>query len=264
MDLQLSDKIALISGSTAGIGLAIATILAQEGATVAINGRKPERVGRAMDKIRQIYPEAKLQGVTADLSTAVGAEMVFQQVPVVDILVNNLGFYQVKEFGEISDVDWMEIIETNLMSGVRLSRHYLPLMLQQNWGRIIFISSESALNIPAEMIHYGVTKTAQLALARGMAETTVGSNVTVNSILAGPTRSEGVETFVQDMAQSQGVDPSQVEKEFFENTRPSSLIQRFATPEEVAALVAFVASPLASAINGAALRVEGGVVRSIV
>ena len=264
MDLQLTDKIALISGSTAGIGLAIATILAQEGATVAINGRKPERVGSAMDKIRQIYPEAKLQGVTADLSTAVGAEMVFQQVPVVDILVNNLGFYQVKEFGEISDVDWMEIIETNIMSGVRLSRHYLPLMLQQNWGRIMFISSESAVNIPAEMIHYGVTKTAQLALARGMAETTVDSNVTVNSILAGPTRSEGVETFVQDMAQSQGVDPSQVEKEFFEKTRPSSLIQRFATPEEVAALVAFVASPLASAINGAALRVEGGVVRSIV
>jgi len=264
MDLQLTDKIALISGSTAGIGLAIATILAQEGATVVINGRKPERVGSAMDKIRQIYPEAKLQGVTADLSTAVGAELTFQQVPVVDILVNNLGIYQVKEFGEISDTDWMDIIETNVMSGVRLSRHYLPLMLQQNWGRILFISSESALNIPAEMIHYGVTKTAQLALARGMAETTVGSSVTVNSILAGPTKSEGVETFVQDMAQSQGVDPSQVEKEFFQNTRPSSLIKRFAAPEEVAALVAFVASPLASAINGAALRVEGGVVRSIV
>jgi NAD(P)-dependent dehydrogenase (short-subunit alcohol dehydrogenase family) len=264
MDLQLTDKIALVSGSTAGIGLAIATILAQEGATVVINGRKSERIDRATDKIKQICPEAKLQGVTADLSTAVGAELVFQQVPVVDILINNLGIYQVKEFGEISDSDWMEILETNFMSGVRLSRHYLPLMLQQDWGRIIFISSESAVNIPAETIHYGVTKTAQLALARGMAETTVGSNVTVNSILAGPTKSEGVATFVQDMAQSQGIDPTQVEKDFFEHTRPSSLIKRFATPEEVAALVAFVASPLASAINGAALRVEGGVVRSIV
>jgi NAD(P)-dependent dehydrogenase (short-subunit alcohol dehydrogenase family) len=264
MDLNLSDKIALVSGSTAGIGLAIATTLAQEGATVVVNGRTSERVNAAVNKIKHIYPDAKLQAVTADLSTVAGAEVVFHEVPVVDILVNNLGIYEVKAFAGISDDDWMRILEINLMSGVRLSRHYLPLMLQQDWGRIIFISSESALNIPAEMIHYGVTKTAQLALARGMAENTVASRVTVNSILAGPTKSEGVENFVQEMAQSQGIDPSQVEKDFFQNTRPSSLIQRFATPEEVAALVTFVASPLASAINGAALRVEGGVVRSIV
>lgn len=264
MDLKLSNKIALVSGSTAGIGLAIASALAQEGATVIVNGRTQERVNTAVDKIKQIYPDAKLQAVAVDLSNAAGAEIVFQQVPVVDILVNNLGIYEVKEFANISDIDWLNILETNVMSGVRLSRHYLPLMLQQNWGRIIFISSESALNIPAEMIHYGVTKTAQLALARGLAETTVGSSVTVNSILAGPTKSEGVETFVQEVAKSQGIDFSQVEKDFFERTRPSSLIQRFAAPEEVAALVAFVASPLASAVNGAALRVEGGVVRSIV
>jgi NAD(P)-dependent dehydrogenase (short-subunit alcohol dehydrogenase family) len=188
----------------------------------------------------------------------------FEQVPEVDILVNNLGIYSSKAFEEISDDEWMKFLEVNVLSGVRLSRHYLPLMLKKNWGRIIFISSESAINIPAEMIHYGVTKTAQLALARGLAETTVGTNVTVNSVLPGPTRSEGVEDFIQGLALDQSITAEQVEKEFFEKIRPSSLIERFATPEEVAALVAFVASPLSSATNGAALRVDGGVVRSIV
>lgn len=264
MDLQLSHKTALVSGSTAGIGLAIATTLAQEGATVIVNGRTPERVHEAISHIQQTVPNAKLQGIAADLGTATGANDLFQQVPAVDILVNNLGIYGAKAFEDISDEEWMNILEVNVLSGVRLSRHYLPLMLKQNWGRIIFISSESALNIPAEMIHYGVTKTAQLSLARGLAETTVGTQVTVNSVLPGPTRSEGVEAFIQGLAKEQSISPEQVEQEFFEKTRPSSLIQRFASTAEVASLVAFVASPLSSAINGAALRVEGGLVRSIV
>lgn len=264
MELKLSGKISLVSGSTAGIGLAIATELAKEGATVIVNGRTQERVKSAIDQIKEIAPDAKLQGVAADLGTATGAGELFHQVPEVDILVNNLGIYGAKAFEDISDREWMNILEVNVMSGVRLARQYLPLMLTNNWGRIIFISSESGLNIPAEMIHYGVTKTAQLSLARGLAETTVGTNVTVNSVLPGPTRSEGVEDFIQGFAENQKVTPEQVEKEFFEKTRPSSLIQRFAETSEVAALVAFIASPVSSAINGAALRVDGGVVRSIV
>lgn len=264
MDLQLTDKVALVSGSTAGIGLAIATTLAQEGATVVINGRTEERVNAAIDQIKQTSSGAKLQGMVADLGTAEGADALFQQVPDVDILVNNLGIYGAKAFPEISDQEWLNFLEVNVISGVRLSRHYLPKMLQKNWGRIIFISSESGVNIPVEMIHYGVTKTAQIALARGLAEMTTGTNVTVNSVLPGPTRSEGVETFIQGLAADQNISPEQVEQEFFAKTRPSSLLQRFATVEEVAALVAFVASPQSSATNGAALRVDGGVVRSIV
>lgn len=264
MDLKLTNKVALVSGSTAGIGLAVATALAQEGATVVINGRTTERVDAAIARIKQTLTDAKLEGIVADLGTQAGASELFKQVPEVDILVNNLGIYSVKAFEEVSDDEWMKFLEVNVISGVRLSRHYLPLMLKKNWGRIIFISSESGINIPAEMIHYGVTKTAQLALARGLAETTVGSNVTVNSVLPGPTRSEGVEDFIQGLAKDQSVTSEQVEKEFFEKTRPSSLILRFATSEEVAALVAFVASPLSSATNGAALRVDGGVVRSII
>lgn len=264
MDLQLANKTALVSGSTAGIGLAIASTLAQEGATVIINGRTQERVNAAIEQIKQSVTKAKLQGVAADLGTQPGANKLFGAVPEVDILVNNLGIYGSKAFADISDDDWMQFLEVNVVSGVRLSRHYLPLMLKKNWGRIMFISSESALNIPAEMIHYGVTKTAQLALARGLAETTAGTNVTVNSLLPGPTRSEGVEDFIQGLAKDRSVSPEQVEKDFFDKIRPSSLIQRFATPSEVAALAAFVASPLSSAINGAALRVDGGVVRSIV
>lgn len=264
MDLKLSGKVALVSGSTGGIGLAIATTLAQEGATVIVNGRTQERVNQAIDQIRQSVPAADLQGIAADLATQTGAETLLQQVPEISILVNNLGIYSSKDFSEISDEDWMNIFEVNVMSGVRLARHYLPPMLKQNWGRIIFISSESALNIPIEMIHYGVTKTAQLALSQGLAEMTLGSQVTVNTILPGPTRSEGVEDFIQGLSQEQHRSPEQVEKEFFIKTRPSSLIQRFASTSEVADLVAFVASPLASAINGAALRVDGGIVRSIV
>lgn len=264
MDLQLSGKVALVSGSTGGIGLAIVTTLAEEGATVIVNGRTQERVNNAIDRIQQSIPNAKLQGIAADLGTPAGVELLLQKVPEVNILVNNLGIYGSKAFADISDEEWMNILEVNVMSGVRLSRHYLPLMLKQDWGRIIFISSESGLNIPAEMIHYGVTKTAQLALSRGLAETTAGSHVTVNTVLPGPTRSEGVEDFIEGLSKEQNISIEQVEKEFFTKTRPSSLIQRFASTSEVAALVAFVASPLASAINGAALRVEGGVVRSIV
>jgi NAD(P)-dependent dehydrogenase (short-subunit alcohol dehydrogenase family) len=264
MELKLVNHTALVSGSTAGIGLAIATALAREGAMVIINGRTTERVNNAIAHIKQTVTNAKLQGVVADLGTQAGASELFERVPEVDILVNNLGIFASKAFEEISDSEWMKFLEVNLISGVRLSRHYLPLMLKKNWGRIIFISSESALNIPSEMLHYGVTKTAQLALARGLAETTVGTSVTVNAVLPGPTRSEGVEGFIQGLAKDQSITPEQVEKEFFENIRPSSLIKRFAIPEEVAALVAFVASPLSSAINGASLRVDGGVVRSII
>jgi NAD(P)-dependent dehydrogenase (short-subunit alcohol dehydrogenase family) len=264
MDLKLSDKVALVSGSTGGIGLAIATTLAQEGTTVVVNGRTQERVNAAIDQIKQSVPNVNLQGIAADLGTLAGVESLLQQVPKVDILVNNLGIYSSQAFADISDEAWMNILEVNVMSGIRLSRHYLPLMLKQDWGRIIFISSESALNIPAEMIHYGVTKTAQLAVSRGLAETTMGSQVTVNAVLPGPTRSEGVEDFIQGLSKEQHLSPEQVEREFFTKMRPSSLIQRFAATSEVAALVAFVASPLASAINGAALRVEGGVVRSII
>lgn len=264
MDFQLADKTALVSGSTAGIGLAITIALAQEGATVVINGRTQERVNAAIDQIKQKTPDVKLQGIVADLGTLEGTNELFQQVPEVDILVNNLGIYGAKAFAEISDDEWMQFLEVNVMSGVRLSRYYLPKMVQKNWGRIIFVSSESAINIPAEMIHYGVTKTAQISLARGLAETTAGTNVTVNSVLPGPTQSEGVEDFIQGLATEQNISPKQVEQEFFAKTRPSSLIQRFATTEEVAALVAFVASPRSSATNGAALRVDGGVVRSIV
>ena len=264
MDLQLAGKVALVSGSTAGIGLAIATTLAQEGSAVIVNGRTEERVNAAIDQIKQKASNAKLQGIVADLGTVAGANQLFQQIPDVDILVNNLGIYGSKAFEEISDDEWMKFLEVNVISGVRLSRYYFPKMLQKNWGRIIFISSESGLNIPAEMIHYGVTKTAQISLARGLAERTVGTGVTVNSVLPGPTRSEGVEDFIQGLAKDQNISPEQVEREFFAKTRPSSLIQRFATTDEVAALVALVASPRSSAINGAALRVEGGCVRSIV
>jgi len=264
MDLQLSDKLALVTGSTAGIGLAIGSTLAGEGATVIINGRSEKRVNEAIEKIRQKHPRAKLEALVADLSTLEAVKRATGSFPHVDVLINNLGIYEPKSFEDISDEDWMAIIETNFMSGVRLSRHYLPKMKAKNWGRIIFISSESAINIPVEMIHYGLTKTMQLALARGLAETTAGTGVTVNSILPGPTRSEGVEGFVSQMAKSRNVEPSVVEEEFFETVRPSSLLKRFATTEEVAALVAFVASPLSSATNGTALRADGGVTRSII
>ena len=253
----------MVTGSTAGIGFATARVLAGEGASVIINGRSEKRVTAAIDSIRGEVPAAKLEPLALDLSKVNATSEATRRFPDVDILVNNLGIYEPKQFEQITDEDWHSIIETNFMSGVRLSRHYLPRMKAANWGRIIFISSESAVNIPVEMIHYGVTKTMQVALARGLAETTAGTGVTVNSILAGPTRSEGVEDFVAELAKSKGIAPAEVEKDFFRTARPTSLLQRFATTDEVAALVAFVASPLSSAINGAPLRAEGGVVKSI-
>jgi len=263
MNYHLDQKLALVTGSTAGIGFAIAEALAAEGAKVIINGRTDGRVAQAIKKILASRPQAKLEAFAGDLSHVDGVAEVYARFPEIDILVNNLGVYEPKTFEKITDEDWHAIIETNFFSGVRLSRAYLPIMLNHNWGRIIFISSESAVQIPKEMIHYGVTKTMQIALARGLAETTVGTGVTVNSVLPGPTRSEGVEGFITNMGKEQGKSPAQVEKEFFQRVRPSSLIQRFATNEEVANLVAYVASPLSSATNGAALRVDGGVVKSI-
>ena len=263
MDLQLTNKTALVTGSTAGIGFTIASLLSQEGAAVVVNGRSPQRVEEAVYRIKKENSNAQVTGVAADLGTKEGVALLTGKVPALDILVNNLGIFEPKPFAEISDEDWLRFFNVNVLSGVRLSRFYLPGMLQRNWGRIVFISSESGVNIPVEMIHYGVTKTAQIALARGLAETTAGTNVTVNSVLPGPTRSEGVGQFVKDMAKERGTDGASMEKDFFRTARPTSLLKRFATPEEVAAMVVYVCSPRASATNGAALRVDGGVVRSI-
>jgi NAD(P)-dependent dehydrogenase (short-subunit alcohol dehydrogenase family) len=264
LDLQLNGKTALVTGSTAGIGYAIASLLAAEKATVIINGRTRQRVDQALESIRKSVPNAKISGIDADVSTASGCDRLANSVPSVDILVNNAGIFRPVAFEAITDQQWSEMFETNVMSGVRLSRFYLPKMLKNNWGRIIFISSESGVQVPAEMIHYGLSKTAQLALSRGLAETTAGTNVTVNAVLPGPTASEGAVDFVAGVAKERSLTPKQVETEFFKSVRPSSLIKRFATVEEVANLVVFVASPLSSATNGAALRVDGGVVRSIV
>ncbi|APR83356.1 3-oxoacyl-[acyl-carrier protein] reductase [Minicystis rosea] len=263
MDLHLSGKRALVTGSTAGIGLAIAEALAAEGASVIVNGRTQARVDTAIEGIRKNHPRAQVTGVAADLGTEQGAKAAIAAVPEVDVLINNMGIFEPKAFFEIPDADWMRFFEVNVLSGVRLARAYMPGMLKRNWGRIIFISSESGLQIPAEMIHYGTTKTAQLAVARGLAEMTRGTKVTVNSVLPGPTRSEGVATFVDQLATQHGRTPAEMEREFFATARPTSLIQRFATSEEVAAMVAFVAGEGAAAVNGASLRVDGGVVRSI-
>jgi hypothetical protein len=262
MDLQLKGKRALVSGSTAGIGFAIAEALAREGAYVAVNGRTAKRVEEALQKLQSAGHGNNIQGIAADLGTRDGVQQAVREFPDAEILINNLGIFEPKAFQEIPDEDWFRIFEVNVLSGVRLSRAYLPGMRQRNWGRIIFVSSESAVQIPAEMIHYGMTKTAQLSIARGLAETTAGSNVTVNTVLPGPTASEGVNEFVERLAQSQSTNRASIEKEFFQSMRPSSLLKRFERPEEIAALVAFVSSPRASAINGAALRVDGGVIRS--
>src|SRR5947208_8283652 len=258
MDLQLQGKRALVTGSTAGIGLAIARGLAREGAGVIINGRTAQRVDQSVAALNKAGVSGKVEGLAADLGTADGTRTAIERFPEVDILVNNLGIFEAKPFEDIPDADWLRFFEVNLLSGVRLSRHYLPGMKKRNWGRIVFISSESALQIPAEMIHYGMTKTAQLAVARGLAETTVGTNVTVNSVLPGPTASEGVNDFVSQIASEKNTDRKQVEREFFHSVRPSSLLQRFERTDEIGAVVAFVCSPLSSAINGAALRADGG------
>ncbi len=261
MDLQLTGKIALVTGSTAGIGNAIASSLAREGAAVIVNGRTEAAVTAAVARIKS-ETGAEAAGFAGDLSAAPVAEQLLQRHPRVDILVNNLGMFEVRAFADISDSDWQHFFDVNVLSGVRLARAYFPDMLARNWGRIIFISSESGYQIPAEMIHYGMTKAAQIAVARGLAELTAGSGVTVNSVLPGPTRSRGVGDFVAAMAAAGGKSAADVERDFFLTARPTSLLRRFATPEEVASLVAYVASPLAAATNGAALRVDGGVVKT--
>jgi NAD(P)-dependent dehydrogenase (short-subunit alcohol dehydrogenase family) len=261
MDMKLTGRLALVSGSTAGIGHAIAVALAAEGARVIVNGRSRVAVDNAVSKIRP-GPGGQVYGFAGDLSTADAAEELVRQHPNIEILVNNLGIFEPKPFEDIPDADWMRFFEVNVLSGVRLARLCLPAMRQANWGRIIFISSESGVQIPSEMIHYGMTKTAQLAVSRGLAEAVAGTGISVNSILPGPTRSRGVGDFVEALAKAEGKTFEEFEKEFFAKVRPTSLIKRFASPEEVASLVTYIASPLASATTGAALRVDGGVVKS--
>ena len=260
MDLQLTDKLALVSGSSKGIGYAIAKLLAREGARVIVNGRSDGSVGQALEQIRRELPGAKLEGFAGDLAEASAAAQLVERFPKVDILVNNLGIYQPKAFEEIPDEEWRRFFEVNVLSAVRLSRLYLPAMRAQNWGRLVFISSESGIQIPVEMIHYGMTKTALLAVSRGIAESCAGSGVTSNAVLPGPTLSAGVEEFAAKLSGGQSL--AEFEQEFFRTVRPSSLLKRFASCDEVASLVAFVCSPLSLATNGAALRVDGGVVRS--
>jgi NAD(P)-dependent dehydrogenase (short-subunit alcohol dehydrogenase family) len=264
MDLKLHNKTALISGSTAGIGFAIAERLAREGARVIINGRTQKRVAFAIQQLHKNVHHAKVEGIAADLSHKKGCAALVKQLRDVDILVNNLGIFDPKSFDSISDDEWEEFFQVNVMSGVRLSRAYLPGMRKRNWGRIIFISSESGVHIPSEMIHYGMTKTAQIAVARGLAESCAGTGITVNSVLAGPTASEGAMNFVGKLAKERNMSHAEFEREFFKSVRPTSLVKRFLKPDEVGAVVAFVCSPDASAITGAAVRAEGGVVKAAV
>ena len=263
MKIDLSGKTALVTGSTAGIGYAAAKGLAAAGSEVVLNGRSKARVDEAVARLVREVTGANVRGVAADVSTAAGCKELIAALPDVDILINNAGIFEPKDFFEIPDEDWSRFFEVNVMSGVRLSRAYLAGMLKRNWGRIVFISSESALNIPTEMIHYGTTKTAQLAISRGLAKLTRGTGVTVNSVLPGPTMSEGVETFVKDLAKQNGQSEAEAAAQFVRQHRPGSLLQRFASTEEIANMVVYVSSKEASATNGAALRAEGGIVDTI-
>jgi NAD(P)-dependent dehydrogenase (short-subunit alcohol dehydrogenase family) len=263
MNLDLNGKRALVTGSTAGIGFATAHALAAEGASVTVNGRTQPRVNEALRRLQADLPDAHVAGIAADLGNASGCQSLVAQLPNLDILVNNVGIFEPKPFEQIDDADWLRFFETNVLSGIRLARHYVQGMRSRDWGRIVFVSSESALQVPAEMIHYGMTKTAQLAVARGLAETLAGTSVTVNSVLPGPTASEGVTGFLERMAVERGTDVATLEKEFFETARPSSLLKRFATTDEVAAMITYLCSPRASATTGAAVRVDGGVVQAI-
>ena len=264
MNIELSGKKAVVSGSTAGIGFAVASGLACSGADVVINGRTEKSVQAAIARIAKEGPRGRIEGVAADLGTADGAAAFIARVPDADILVNNVGIFEPKPFGEIADADWQRFFDINVMSGVRLTRHYLLGMVKRNWGRVVFVSSESALNIPVEMVHYGMTKTAQLAISRGIAQSVAGTGVTVNAVLPGPTRTEGVEELLGKLAAEQGVTEAEMAAQFVAKFRPSSIIGRLATVEEVANMVIYVCSPQASATTGAALRVDGGTVSYIV
>ncbi|RYY24062.1 MAG: SDR family oxidoreductase [Chitinophagaceae bacterium] len=263
MDLQLKNKTALVTGSTQGIGYAIAKLLLAEGASVIVNGRTTQRIDAAVSKLKSEIPGADVSGLAADFANTGDTKKLISALPEVDILINNAGIFEPKPFLEIPDEDWIRFFTVNVLSGVQLSRAVLPKMLEKNWGRIIFISSESALNIPEEMIHYGATKTMQLGVSRGLAELTRNTNVTVNSVLPGPTKSEGVGDFMDQVARSQNISKEAAEKDFFKTMRPSSIIQRFADVSEIANLVVYLASPLSSATNGTALRADGGLVKLI-
>ncbi|MDE8653092.1 SDR family NAD(P)-dependent oxidoreductase [Novosphingobium album (ex Liu et al. 2023)] len=260
MDLKLAGKTALVTGSTAGIGLAIARTLAREGVDVAIAGRSRDKLDAAAAEVALL---GTVRPVLADPATAEGADALIAAVPQVDILVNNLGIYEAKPFAEITDADWLRFFEVNVLSGIRLSRHYFPQMLARDWGRVIFISSESGLLTPGEMVHYGMTKTAQLAVARGMADQTRGTGVTVNSVLPGPTRSEGIVDFIRSVVDNKDAPEAEREREFFTRMRPLSLIRRLIEADEIATMVAYLASPLAAVTNGAAIRAEGGILPTI-
>jgi NAD(P)-dependent dehydrogenase (short-subunit alcohol dehydrogenase family) len=264
MIINLKGKTAIVTGSTAGIGHAIAQGLAEAGASVIVNGRTEPRVQQAIKQIQTAIPKADVAGLAADLGTNEGARELIARVPEADILINNLGIFEPKRFFDIPDEDWERLFRVNVLSGVRLARHYTRGMVARKWGRVIFISRDSGVQIPAEMIHYGMTKTAQLAVSRGLAETVAGTGVTVNAVLPGPTLSEGVEKFVEQVGKQSGKSFEQMEKDFFSTMRPSSLLKRFATNEEVANMVVYLSSEQASATTGAAVRVDGGVVRAIV
>jgi NAD(P)-dependent dehydrogenase (short-subunit alcohol dehydrogenase family) len=264
MDLQLTGKRALVTGSTSGIGWATARELAAEGARVIVNGRDPARLADSVERLQAEVPDATIDGVQADLSSAAGCQRLLEATGEVDILVNNLGIFEPKAFELIGDEDWRRFFEVNVLSGVRLSRHHLPRMKARGWGRIVFISSESGICPPAEMVHYGMTKSAQLSVSRGLAETCAGTGVTVNAVLPGPTRTEGVGEFFATLAREAGQTLAQAEHDFFKYARPTSLLKRFIEPAEVAAMVTYVCSPRSAATNGAALRVEGGVVRTLI
>ncbi|QQE91037.1 SDR family NAD(P)-dependent oxidoreductase [Azotobacter chroococcum] len=263
MDLQLNGKTAIVTGATAGIGLAIARTLASEGAAVTITGRSRDKLDAAVAEIAAAAPGSRITAIVSDQSIAQGAAQLIAAQPDTDILINNLGYYEAKPFAEISDEDWLRMLDINVMSGVRLSRHYFPRMLEKNWGRVIFVSSEVGAFTPPDMVHYGVSKSAQLAVSRGMAELTKGSGVTVNSVLPAATRSEGIVEYLRQTAPRPGMSDAEIESHFFQTYRPSSLIARMIESDEIAAMVALLASPLGAASNGAAVRVEGGTFRSI-
>ena len=263
MDLKIKDKLVFISGSTAGIGYATAARFLNEGAQVIINGRKQDTVDAAVEKLKAEIKNANVSGIAADFSKVEDINSLLKKLPEVDILINNTGIFEPKAFADIPDEDWFKFFEVNVMSGIRLARQYFTKMLKKNWGRIIFISSESAVFIPEEMIHYGMTKTAQLAVSRGLAELTKGTKVTVNSILPGPTKSKGVSGFIEDLAKADNISVDEVEADFFKNMRPTSLIERFASVDEIANTIVYYSSELASATNGASIRVDGGLIRSI-